>query len=375
MSDLIASAARRPRLRVLANGMSVIGVRDAEVSSNNHYAADRFTVSIALGADPVWTAAYWSEQASVLLDVQMGFVPDGAPEGAVTWVSLVQGAVDTIRIGAPEQLVHLQGRDLTAAFIEARTQETFANRTASEIATILAARHNLSAQVTPTTTLVGRHYELEHDRTTLDQFSRSTTEWDLLVSLAQNEGFDIFVQGTTLYFQQARTTPLVPNATLRPAATANGPANVMELGMDWALTLAGDVEVTVKSWNSRQGNANAQTVSATGAPGSGTPQSYVLVRPNLMPDEALNLAQKWLAALTQHERVINAVMPGDLILTARSIVAVEGTGTSFDQIYYVDTIERHLSFQGGFVQHLRAKNSSAARQASPPASVATTVNG
>jgi hypothetical protein len=122
MSDLIESPGRRPRLRVMANGMPVAGVRSAEASSNNHYAADRFSVSVALGADPVWTAAYWSEQASVLLDVQMGFIPGGAPEGAAGWVSLVRGAVDTIRIAAPEQLVHLHGRDLTAAFIEARTQ-------------------------------------------------------------------------------------------------------------------------------------------------------------------------------------------------------------------------------------------------------------
>jgi hypothetical protein len=229
--------------------------------------------------------------------------------------------------------------------------------------------------VTATATPVGQYYELEHDRTTLNQFSHATTEWDRLVFLAQNEGFDVFVQVTTLYFQPAGSASREPEATLRPVPTENGPANVMELRIERTLTLARDIEVTVKSWNSRQRNAYTQTARATGGGRSGAPQSYVLVRPNLLPDEALKLAQNWLAALTQHERVISAVMPGELALTPRSVVAVEGTGTSFDQIYYVDTIERHLSFNGGFVQHLRAKNSTPAGQTTPPADVVMSVTG
>src|SRR5690242_17085448 len=52
----------------------------------------------------------------------------------------------------------------------------------------------------------------------------------------------------------------------------------------------------LKSWNSRQRNAYTQTARATGSGKSGAVQSYVLVRPNLLPDEALKLAQNWLAA-------------------------------------------------------------------------------
>ena len=95
----------------------------------------------------------------------------------------MQGAVDSVSIDPTLGLVRLDGRDLTGSLIEARTQETFANRTSSEIAALLAGRHNLTPRVSSTTTPVGRYYQSEHDSITLSQFSRATTEWDLLVYL------------------------------------------------------------------------------------------------------------------------------------------------------------------------------------------------
>ena len=358
MSDLLVPSVRHPRLQVLANGSPLAGVREAEVSANSHFGASRFSVAIALGADPQWTADYWSAQSSVTLEVQVGFVPDGAPDSAAAWVSLILGAADTVDIEFPEQLVRVQGRDLTAALLTARTQETFANQTSSEIAATIAARQNLTPVVTTTSTLAGRYYELEHDQLTLGQFSRASTEWDLLVFLAQQEGFDVFVEGSSLYFQPPQADPTSPNATLRPVATANGSANLIDLRMERCLALAGNVGVTVKSWNSRQGIAYTQSAGNAGAAQA---QNYQLVRPNLLPDQASALAQNWLGMLIQHERVITAHMPGELVLTPRSVVALEGTGTAFDQIYYVDTIERQIRFNGGFVQHVRAKNSTVAQ--------------
>ncbi len=156
-----------------------------------------FGASVALGVDEWAGASFWASEPDILLDVQFSL------DGGASFVSLVQGAVDSVSIDPALGLVHLDGRDLTAALIETRTRETFANRTSSEIASILAERHSLTPRVSPTTTPVGRYYQSEHDRITLDQFSHATTEWDLLVFLARQEGFDVFVQGQTLCFQPA----------------------------------------------------------------------------------------------------------------------------------------------------------------------------
>jgi phage protein D len=364
-----ASTWRAPRLRLLVNGTSLLGTVEADVLSNNHYAADRFSAVVALGIDLWADAAYWASQTDILVDVQFSL------DGGATFISLIQGLVDTVAIDVLTSTLRIEGRDLTAAMIENRTQETFANRTSSEIATIFAGRHNLTPIVTLTTMPVGRYYQNEHDRIALNQFSRSMTEWDLLIFLAGQEGFDVFVNGTSLYFQPTAGSAAIPYTVT--------PGQLQDLRLERSLTLARDIVVTVKSWNSRQQNAYTQTVRASGQAGSGTggagrespPQHYVFVRPNLTMNDALKLAQQKAAELAQHERVWEATMPGDLALDPRSMIQLVGTATDFDQTYFIDMIDRHLSMEHGFVQRIRAKNSSPRATTTTPADVVGSVTG
>lgn len=347
---------RQPRLRVLANGAEQPSAISAEIISNNHYAADRFHVVLQTTPND---AALWSETDTALLEVQITL--DGQ-----SFASIIQGEVDQLRFNPATGRLSLEGRDLTARLIEARTQETFANQSASDIANVLAARHNLSADVEPTTTPVGAYWQLEHDRITLNSFSRATTEWDLLVTLASHESFNVWVTGSTLHFR--------PDDEMQPEPAILTPHNVLSLSLERALTLARDIEVTVKSWNSRQANAFTQSARATrsgGGPGraGGTSklQRYVYVVPNLTPDAALRLAQTRLAELTRHERVIEAEMPGELTLAPRQQIRIAGTGTSFDQTYWIDEIIRRIDFTHGFTQSLRARNATVGSQSTSPA--------
>jgi len=327
----MSATLRQPRLNVLANGAPVIGAVAATVSANNYHAADRFHVNLTAA-----TSAALIDADTITLEVQFSL------DGGTSFQSAITGTVDAIDFDVVQGNLTLSGRDLSAALIEARTQETFANQTASEIATTLAGRHGLSAQVTATTTPVGRYWELEHDRIVLNAFSQATAEWDLLVSLAQHEGFDVWVSGTTLYFQPPQTdTPVVIQ-----------PQDCVSLRLDRALTLAGDVEVIVKNWHSRGGTGCSQSARRQG---SGKSVRYIYVVPNLTPDQALTLAQQRLSELTRHERVLVAEMPGDLVLTPRMALGLEGTGTEFDRTYRIDEIERTLSPGHGFVQHVRAR--------------------
>jgi hypothetical protein len=133
------------------------------------------------------------------------------------------------------------------------------------------------------------------------------------------------------------------------------------LHLERSLTLAQGIEVTVKSWHSRAAQCYVQTASANQASGTGgAVQSYVYITPNLTPDVALKLAQQRLAELTQHERVIVAEMPGELSLTPGQQILLQGTGTAFDRIYSVDSVERRLDVAHGFTQQIRACNASTA---------------
>jgi len=341
------SEARSPGVLALLDGAPVLGTIEAHVTSTGCHAADRFELCVATSADPLMGAVFWGDIAGVQIDLQfnVGF----------GFVSLIQGYVDSVVIDPLAGTARVAGRDLSAGLIEARTQETFANHTSSEIATILAGRHGLGAQVQATTTPVGRYWELEHDHITLDQFSRSTTEWDLLAGLAEREGFDAWVAGTTLFFQPPATA-VSPAAVIRPVPTPNGPPNVTWLRLERALTLAQPISVSVKSWNSRMAQTFVQTATTQGS--SGVPLQYSFVLPNLTPDVALQMAQRRLDELVRHERVVTAEMPGELSISAHGLLGLEGTGTAFDQAYRIDEVERSIDARSGFRQTVRARNMS-----------------
>ena len=332
---------RAPRLRVLAGGVVLPGVTEASVIASGGFAADFFRVRAAAGGDAQAVLA----QPVLPVDVQVALGPLGA------FVSLVQGNADAVGLDPVAGVLTIEGRDYAALLIEARTQETFANQTASEIAAQLAARHGLIPDVQPTTTPVGRYWELEHDSLTLAAGARATTEWDLLAMLAGWEGFDLWVSGATLHFRPPDMLAVPP--VLSAVPTLAGPPDFSALRLDRALSFAGDIVVTVKSWHSRLGSATTQ--AATRARGAGQAQEYAFVVPNLSPEAASLLAGRRLAEIASHELLLRGEMPGELSLSPRMAFQLMGTGTMFDTLWRIDEIERRISLRGGFAQSVVAR--------------------
>jgi hypothetical protein len=327
---------RAPRLRVLAAGVPVARATEASVIASGGYCADFFQVRAALAGD----AAEWSAITDLAIDVQMALDAD------VGFVSMVQGYADAIGIDPITGTLTIEGRDYAAQLIEARTQETFANQTASEIATILALRHGLLPDVQPTFTPAGRYWELEFDSLTLATGVRATTEWDLLATLAGWEGFDLWVSGQVLHFRPPQIS--VPMPVL-------GVSDFSALRLERALAFAGDISVVVKSWHSRAGTGTTQTAAT--ARGGPRTQDYLFVVPNLTPDAAQLLADRRLAEIAAHERLLRAEMPGELTLMPRAYFTLAGTGTLYDGIWRIEEVERRMSVREGFSQTLRANSS------------------
>jgi phage protein D len=351
------TAVRDPRLRVMSNGQPIPGALSASVTATNTFHADQFSLSFAASAGP---DGWWDVDPPWILDVQISL--DG-----IGWQSLIVGEVDHLTFHPTTGLLEAEGRDLSARMIETKTQEAFANQTSSEVATTIAARHGMTAQVVPTKTLVGRYYTEDHSRMTADQFSRTTTEWDLLIYLAQREGYDLFVSGMVLYFQPSTSANADPYV-INWAQGVIPRMNVTSLQLERSLTLAKDVQVDVRSWNSRQARSFTKTARAIGgkaantgssvAKGATSTQRYVLVRPNLTEDQAQQLANQTAADITRNERAVAIEMPGELTLTPRTMLQIQGTGTSFDQTYWIESIDRSISFDEGFRQSVRCKNTS-----------------
>lgn len=350
------SSVNQPQLRVLVNGSPCLGAIEAEVMTTSRRAAGTFSVKIAAGFDPALTPAFWSNTVPIPVEIDFATTPGG-------FVTMLTGNVDRVHYDPAMQLVELEGRDATGVLLDTKTQQTYANQTSSQIAQMIAAEHGLQANVTATTTPVGQFYQLEHDVTRLGNFSRATTEWDLLTFLADHEGFQLFVSGNTLFFNPAPDSASAMPAmvvTYQPTSPASfyPVINAESLRLERSLTLAKDVKVTVRSWNSRQrGAVTASVPSST----SGAVTNYVFVRPNLTQAAALQLAQNLREQITQHERIATIEIPGETALLPSSIVQVVGTGTSWDQTYFVDEIHRRMGTDG-FHETVRLKNSSPATE-------------
>ena len=314
-------------MQVLIDGTVLPGVVSAEVSSNNHLAADRFQVTLASGGGGLAMLT----SPAVRLDIQVGL--------GSSWVSLLQGEVDRVSFDPLRGQVEVDGRDLSALLVDGRVDETFANRTSSEIVETLASRHGLDVAATATTTLAGRYYQSEHDQSTMGQFSRALSEWDLLAYLAAREGFDLFMNGTILTFQP----------TGAASSIVLTPGDCEHLQLDHALTMTRSIEVTVRSWDQLGGAAVVQTARGGG---TGRVWKHAVTRPNLPADEARRLAEKALADLLRHEWTVRASVPGELTMSPRQAVTLQGTGTDWDRVYSVSEIVRSVDVRRGFTQHI-----------------------
>jgi hypothetical protein len=323
----VALPVEQPQLRLSIGGVPVPGAVSIEIESVAYFAADRFRIGFAIGAAPFATTAYFAALGMQTITIEAALSGFG-------YVMLLTGQIDNIQIDFSVNTATLTGRDLSAGLIDTEITETFVNQTASQIATTIAARHQLAANVTDTATPVGQYYELDHARSALGLNSRVMTEWNLLVALAQAEGFVLSVVGTTLNFG-----PQPPNTPV--FAT---PQNFIDLTFDIATGLPSSA--TVKSWNSR----NKAVVSEMQGTGTGT----TIIRPNLTAAQAQAIAANHLTTLGAHGTILIGKMPADVMLTPGMQLVLTGTDSPLDQTYTVKTISRTLQARSGFIQTIRA---------------------
>ena len=313
----------QPELRISVDDMVFAGIVSLEIDSVGHFAADRFRVVFAVGATPLLTTAYFASLGMQTITIEVAVRGGG-------YETLLVGQIDNVKLNILENTATLVGRDLAAKMIDAEISETFANQTASQIATAIAGRHGLMANVTATQTPVGQYYELDHARNALSVNARATTEWNLLTMLANAESFLLSVIGTTLNFG--------PWPAVQPIIVT--PLSFIKLSIDSATALPSGA--VVKSWNSRKKIAVTQN--------DGTGAATTIIRPNLTQGQATDLAKSHLATISQHATILTGTMPGDVTLTPGMQIVLNGTSSTLDQTYLVTSVCRNLDGITGFKQ-------------------------
>lgn len=353
-------ATRQPRGIVKIGGVAIVGWLDWEVQNNAYHSADTFRVTYSVSALPTTYGAVWfAAQTEAFVEIFAGFPKDPTTYSDADLQSLIYGRIDHIEFNPVANSITLTGRDLTAAFIDAKLGAQYQGLTASQIATTLATSHGLSAIVTATTALAGTMYARDHV-----QMTDERSEWDLLAWLADEEGRVCYVQGHVLYFVARPVAPPEPYQIqwqISPGGLVS--ANVQELTLSRALQVAKGVTVLVRSWNAKMGKliiayypSKPKAIAAGQAGPFGAQQVYKITRGGLDQATANKLAQKTQYEITQHEMRLTARLPGDNLLTQSAIVRMTGTGTNFDQDYYLDSVTRQMSLDEGYTMQISAKN-------------------
>lgn len=352
---MIGQTIRCPRVRLNINGTPVAGCVSAEVVSCSGSKANAFRVVLSSTDAARSLGSTWVDGDSIDVSIDFGVCQASGTNDDFQWVRMISGQADRVSLNQVSGQVSLDGRDYASRLMDTPLQEGFLNQTSSEVAAMLAKQFGLSAKVDNTIGLIGQYYQIQHTKSSFAAFSRHANAWDLLAELADLEGFDLWIEDSTLNFRRPSTAENDIFDISFDASSTTGASptlTISNLLMERLTGLSGAVQVRVVSWNSRQ-RSQVESVYPTNI-NSGS-QQFTILKPNPLPDEAQKLARTSFNGLLAHQRMITGTMAGELKLTPRHRLRLSGTGTSWDGIYTLDRVEREISLQGGFHQHITAR--------------------
>ena len=339
-----ASSAPKLELQVTLDGVPIEGLLHASIVTSNCFSSDSFALTFAMGSSPLCDIAFWSYLQSSYIEVVSTSNLVAQPQ------SLISGMIDTLLVDPIMQTVAVEGRDLSSKLIDSYRQQDFVNQTASEVVSSIAFFHGLLPIVTPTAGEVGRYYGDGYTRLSLGQFSRVRSDWDLVVELARENSFDVFVQGTSLFFQPSTVWNGLPmHIALRDVKT---------MRFDQTLPVASSAAARVQSWNSQDmtsyainsGSYGSDAIWSSDALNS---QPFLFSAANFTSQQVENSAERFAAELSRLATVVHIEMPWDLRLSPRSLLSIDETNSLFDAIYKIDSIDRHYSSSSGSNQIIR----------------------
>jgi hypothetical protein len=282
---------------IAINGVQIQGLLHASIATSNHFSADSFALTFAIGSPPLGDLNFWSSISTAYVEVS------ATGQFGLTSQVLVTGMLDTILIDPVHRTVAIEGRDLSSSMIDSYRQQDFVNQTASEVVETIARHRGLGAAVVPTSGSVGRYYSDGYTRLSLGQFSRVRSDWDLVVQLARENEFDVFVLGTTLFFQPSTSTLDAPI----PIAAGN----VKRIQVERTLAITPETSARVQSWNSQKmtsydtynstGDASAtQTAAMSGN------QAFLFSSSNFTSQQVTDTARRYTAELGRLARTLRS---------------------------------------------------------------------
>lgn len=329
---------------LVANG-SPWPVVSVDVDQTTTQGSDTFHATLAVNALGL---AYWADANEVQCEVVVNAGADGG--------QLFTGSADSIDISFDTMTVKVSGRDKSKGPIETKSNEGFRNKTSSQIVSEVAGRHGLKPVIKSTSAKAGKKFKADWVALT-----DNVSEWTLVQHLADREGMVAFVQKNELHFQPLDDDSMgdVPAVFVPPTPAGHARGNVLKLAGSHNLQLAKKTSVKVHSWDTDQKEV-VEGKKELGGSASGE-NAYVYRHAHLEKGQAKQIAEKRLREHTRHEMTVNLTMVGRASIAPRKRLLLSGTGTAFDQTYYIDNV-RHSISGNGYVCDITAKNTKGGRR-------------
>jgi hypothetical protein len=330
---------------IAVNGSPVQGLLHASLQATNCFSADTYALAFAMGPPPLGDITFWSSMTAGYVEVA------ASGDYGTTSLRLITGMIDAVVIDPIHGTVAIDGRDLSSSLIDSYRQQSFVNQTASEVVSVIARNHGLFPIVTPTTISVGRYYGDGYTRLSLGDFSRLRSDWDLLVELARENSFDVFVEGGSLFFQ--------PSSVFRGTPVRITSFDVQGMRIERNLLLPSGTSARVHSWNSQNmasyaSDYGAGSLDSAGISVTAGSQPYLFSASNLTPQQTSASAGRYATELGRLSTMLHLEMPWDVSLSPRMFILLDGVGAFIDGTYRIDGIDRHYNSTSGSTQSIRA---------------------
>ena len=332
----------KPKALIKANGAEIPVWSSFRVENNAFSVADSFEIKLPWDVTevPKWTmlASSPSHQSVFLTgsDIPVEIFLDFPVNRQFNQKRIMYGKMDVARwnFGSDGEFVTLVGRNLTGKLIDKKTTEKYQNQTASQVATKFFTEHGLKPQVTGTSKSIGTY--LNDNQAHLTQ---ETTEWDLLLWLAQEEGFACRVVDNTGYFGPRSE---IQNLNAEPLVYTWG-QNILDLEIERSPQAARNIIVEVVSWHGKQ--RIVEKATSREHVEEKFIQRYCI--PGITREQAQKRARAILEELSYQEmygRLRTDWVPE--FGTDRRI-GLFGVGLGLSQVYYVTKVTTEGNLDGG----------------------------
>ena len=334
---------RHPRVILTVAGQT-LECEEATVHQTRNAKTDTLTAVAALfGAGP--SPSFWSSTTPISVQCMITI---GTSNNL-----LFDGFVDSVECDFTGGKVSINARDKSAKMIDKKSSKKHLNKKPHEIVSQYASDNGLASEVEQVAEKAGRAFQIDYVA-----LIHRMSDWHAIQHLAEHYGMSAYATAGKLYFKKIPENLPIYTVSFSHASSGQSQGTELKLTTKRNVALGKNIKTSVHTWNHKNQKKYEATYTEAG---SGETLEYHLHHPGLTQEQANKRAKAHSDKATKNEMEIKVEIPGDPSVNARMNLQLTGTGTAWDQIHEIESVEHKISTHGGYVTSIDTKAKSKKR--------------